>query len=471
MSASPFDAWVLPRGLGHEPQDEGPTQAATAHTATVRGPHMSAARVRALARRLIEGQARLAERPWRDTAASVGRVADRLLDGGDPLRSEALAAMEATTRFSSAMAAHILDGMARDWRSHRLEQAVLAEPPLDVALDRFVPGPPGRWLRARGHGLILHVGAGTVPGVTATSMVRGLLVKSAAWVKPGLGDVALSVLMARELTRIDPLLADAVAVTWWPGEAAPPGALEEPDLVVAYGGNDTIAAIRGSLPPTTPLVAYHHRLSVGVVAREALSDAQATAQVARQVARAIAAFDQRGCVSPQLLLVERGGARSPLEFAEEVSAASASTAGELPPGQWTAAEASHVQQLKGAAEMRAALDDEVEIRSGPDLAWTVMVDPQAEVGIPCVARTAVVRPVNDLADAVKVLEPMGSLAQSVGWAGSEARALELAEMLSAVGVSRVCRFREQAFPPPWWQHDGRPPLGPLVRWTEVDLPR
>ena len=51
---------------------------------------------------------------------------------------------------------------------------------------------------------------------------------------------------AELLAEIDPKLADCLAIVWWKGgdEARETALLNRADLVLAYGGNDSLAAIR-----------------------------------------------------------------------------------------------------------------------------------------------------------------------------------------------------------------------------------
>lgn len=448
----------MPVGQPHTVPSEG--------AARVRWIEPTAEILDSLADALRRSQRSLARRPWREIAGVVGRVAARLLDSEDDLRDGALRTLIHSTGLSAEMAALVLDGMAGDWRTDRLVRSVDAEPPLAEALDGFTGHGPR--LRARGYPLTFHVGAGTVPGVTAVSMIRALLVKSAAWAKPGLGDVALSVALARGIAEVDPELAAAVAVTYWPGDDTPPAALAKADLVVAYGGVATVSKLRAGLPITTPLVAYHHRLSIGAVAREALSEAE-SGRVAEAVALATAVFDQRGCVSPHLIFAEVGGEVDPRAWGVQLADACARVGRALPAGRWTVGEASAVQQLRGAIEMKASVDPSVSLETGENLSWTVVVDADASAGSPCAGRTVRIRPVDDLARVPSIVAGLAPVLQTAGFAGTADRAEELAEALSTVGVTRVCPFEGQPFPPPWWKHDGKSPFTPLVRWTELDV--
>ena len=297
---------------------------------------------------LREAGARLADVPVRDLVTCVGQVADRFLDSSDPIRHRAIDLLVPTAGLSKEMASEILTGMARDWTAERLTELLRRELQDPGVLDGFCRLDEGRSVRAKGPLLTFHVGAGTVPGVSVTSMIRALLVKSAVLLKPGLGDVVLPVLFAEALAEEAPELSDALAVTYWPGGSSPLEglALKRAEAVVAYGDDEAIGSLRTRTPLTARFIAYHHRLSVGLVGREALT-AERAPRVARVAARAVSMFDQRGCVSAHAIYVEEGGAVDPGEWADLLASAMADREAELPGGELTAADASAVHQMRG----------------------------------------------------------------------------------------------------------------------------
>jgi hypothetical protein len=255
-----FQAWQLPKGFSLGESEarilEDPLLPA------IRVPGLSTQRLRALSRLLREVRDEtLVDLPVKRIVASMDSVARRLLTPGDPLREDALRNLGAHAGFSEPMARAVLDGMAPDWVGNRLE-ALLRSEFQDVAvLDGPRPNPSGGRVRALGYPLTFHLGAGTVPGVAVTSMIRGLLVKSAVLLKPGRGDVVLPRIFARGLREEDPDLAEGVAMLYWPRDAdLGEVALEEADLVVVYGGDDAVGRVRNRMPPSTPLLAYRHRM-------------------------------------------------------------------------------------------------------------------------------------------------------------------------------------------------------------------
>ncbi len=436
---------------------------------TVRYPVWSTDTAGRLLAVLEEAGARLADVPIRELVTRVGRVGERFLDSSDPIRREAIDLLGPTAGISEEMASEILTGMARDWTAERLAELLRREFDDPGVLDGFRRLDEGRSVRARGPLLIFHVGAGTVPGVSVTSMIRSLLVKSAVLLKPGLGDVVLPVLFAEALAEEAPELSDAIAVTYWPGGSSPLEglALEKAEAVVAYGGNEAISALKARTPVTTRFIPYHHRVSVGLVGREALTVERAPL-VARMAARAVSMFDQRGCVSPQAIYVEEGGAVDPEQWATMLASAMAEVEAELPGGHLTAQEASAVHQVRGSAELREASGSGVRVFKADESFWTVILEDEMRFAPSCLNRVVSVVPTPDLYGVAGSLGEVGRYLQTVAIAGAGERLETLAESLCRAGATRVTSFEKAPWPPPWWRHDGASVLTGLISWIDLE---
>jgi len=418
--------------------------------------------------RLRATRPRLAERSAHDVIAALGAAGERFLDPQDAVRREALAGLPAASGLSEAMCTAVLDGMAADWTTARLEALVAAELGGPAALDGFVAHGPRRAM-AVGPALSVQIVAGGVPGVGVTALLRSLVVKSPTLVRPGRGDTLLPTLYARALAAIDAALAESLAVATWPSASAAhtAAALARAEVAVVYGSDETVREVRAVTPATTRLVEYHHRVSIGVVGRDALGPSQFEA-TARDVATAVAQYDQRGCVSPQIVFVEEGGAASPAEFAESLARALTELATTLPSGPLDTSAASTLQQARATAELATAASGRGFVRHGRAAPWTVVLQRGAQTATPTAGRFARVCPVADANDVAALVAHVGPHLQTVGVAGLGARTEAVARALGHVGASRLAPFASVAYPPAWWHHDGRGPLLELVRWVDLE---
>lgn len=477
MEATPFDAWALPEGA---PAPRG-FETITVEPAGVRGrfPAWEPESLERLVSTLRRNRARVLQgAKVSELAAAMGSVGSRFLRPGDELRDRALALLPSYAGLSEEMARQVLEGMARDWTTDRLRSLLRVELGDPSVLDGFRPDPriaPGedreeeRMVRAVGPGLSLHICASTVPGVSVTSLIRGLLVKSAVILKPGRSDLVLPVLFAAGLREAAPELADCVAVLYWPGGRDPweQPLLQASDAVVVYGSDEVVRRIRDRTPVTRRFVAHRHRVGAALVGLEGLDEAESV-ETARRVARAVAAFDQRGCVSPHVVYVESGRTMEAAEWADSLATALEGLEGELPSGPLTPSEASAIQQLRGTWEMRAAADGG-RIRHGGSAPWTVLYEPDPGFTPSCAGRVIRVRPVESLHQAVEELASVGPHLQTVSLEGVEDdRRIALAESLARAGAVRITTAPRSPWPPPWWHHDGEGPLGPLLRWADLE---
>ncbi len=467
---TPFDGWTVPAGAASR-LGEARAEAADGSVAY---PVLSSEAMRELCASLRDSRQALLSHAVRDIAASLGAVGARFGSAGDTLREEALSLLPGTAGLSPPMAELVLDGMARDWTEFRLLELLEGEFADPGVLDAFQVGTRGG-SRALGPPFTLHIGAGTVPGVSVTSLVRALLVKSAVLVKPGLGDVVLPNLFLRGLQEHAPEIAAAAAVLYWPGgedstSKAEATALAEADTVIVYGSDDTIRDVRNRTPASARMVVYHHRLSLGLVGVEALTGEEMARATVASVARAVATFDQRGCVSPHLVYVERGGAVSPAGLAGLLAEALEAWEREVPSGAITPEEASAVHQIRGAAELRMAAGEDVAVYAGGEAPWTVIYEPEPDFKPSCLNRVVRVVPVRRLVDVVPHLVRVRRHLQTVAVAGvGEEEVAELHECLARAGALRITGFEAAPWPPPWWHHDGMGPLTTLVRWVDAEV--
>jgi Acyl-CoA reductase (LuxC) len=438
----------------------------------MRVPRLSPGHLREQVRALGEARERwLAERPVGEIVEVVDRVAARLLDPADELRVTAERALPALTHYSPPMVARVLDRMAADWRAAPVRELLRAELGDPRVLDSFRPAPRGHGrVAAFGPGLAVHVFSGNVPGVSVTSLVRSLLVKAATLGKTAVGEPLLAALFARGVAEEDAGLGRCLAVTYWAGgdDEMERAALEHADAVVVYGGADAVASIRAKAPVGARFLAYGPRLSFGVVGRERLTEERA-ADAACSAALDASTFDQQGCVSPHLFYVEEGGEVSPREWAALLAREMEAVERELPRGPLAPGESSAIRQLRSEAEFaEAAGGGGALFASREGTAWTVLYDPDPAFEASCLNRVVRVKPVASLSEIPALAREVAPFLQTVGVTAGPEATQALAAELARLGASRVVPLGRMAWPPPFWHHDGRPPLRSLLRWCDLE---
>jgi hypothetical protein len=150
---------------------------------------------------------------------------------------------------------------------------------------------------------IAHVLAGNVLPPTFAVLVRGWLLGAAQWLRPAAREPLFAAALAAWVKEFAPDLAPTFAVLWWPhGAETEDLVLAKAEVVTAHGDDASVAALQArtaAVAPGARFCGYGDRWSVALLSREALTRANAAG-----VARDVALFDQQGCLSPSLVLVE-----------------------------------------------------------------------------------------------------------------------------------------------------------------------
>ena len=415
----------------------------------------------------------LASRSTESLVKTLSRVADEWLLEENPFRQMALRLGPEQTGFSRETLARGLDQFfGQLTRDHF--HALLVQELGDVKrLDALCSTPEEQRHRrgsiANAPEFQVHIAAGTLPNPVWTSMVFGLLTRSAQFVKCASGASLLPRLFAHSLYEADPKLGACLEVAEWRGGTA---ALEdalyaEADCVTATGSDETLAAVRAPLPVRTRFLGYGHRVSFGFIAGEDLYGASAKKIVAR-AADDVVAWNQLGCLSPHVLYVQQGGAVSPEQFAAQLAEELERREQSEPRGPLPAETAAAIALRRGIYEVRAAHSPETTQHwcSPGSTAWTVVYEMDTRFQMSCLNRFIYVKAVADLTAALQGADPIRGKVSTVGIAVPEDRAAEIATQLARWGATRICPLGQMQRPPLTWRHDGRPALGDLVTWTD-----
>ncbi len=404
---------------------------------------------------LLKAQAELSRLPVDEILAALDRVTARWLDPADPIRREAEERLAEGTGLAPAMLRRGIGEMID--RVRGVGALLDADLGSRYALDRFVERAPGVLSRAFGPGLLVCVFSGNVPGIPAFDMACALALKSACLARPAAEEPVFAELFARSVAEVDERLGRCLAVARWGYDEAEP--YRRAGAVLAYGSDQSIAAIRRLVPLGVRFLGHGHKISLAVVAQEA-----ATAETAERLALDVAMYDQQGCVSPHMAFVERGGPLSPQAFARACGEALERLQAEMPRAKLTTAEALALRSVRDEAEFTA----DALYASRGDLSWAV-IHREAPDFLPSpLNRLLHTFGVDTLDEVAEVVRPHAAYLQTVAFAGPDEKRLAVAEALGALGASRVCEVGRAQQPGALWRHDGRPTVGDLVRWVDVE---
>jgi Acyl-CoA reductase (LuxC) len=434
---------------------------------------LSAAMIGEACQTLKRNRARyLEERTTESRIALLGELARNWLNPEDRFRQLALEEGPAASSFSRPTLEAGLNAFFKQLTPENLHD--LLEQDLGHArrLDDFVSAAAerasGRASVATAPELLVHITSGNLPSPALLSIVLGVLIRSAQFVKCASGCSWLPRLFAHSLYEAEPKLGACLEIAEWPGgnlelETA---IFEQAGCVTATGSDEALAAIRQRVPARVRFLGYGHRVSFAFVARPMLSGTAAR-KTAELAAADVAAWNQLGCLSPHVIYVEKAGALHPEQFAQMLADELARREESEPRGQLPPEAAAAIASRRSLYQVRAAHSpDTVHWCSFDSTAWTVVYEADARFQLSCLNRFIYVKGVESLTQALQHSDHIRNHISTVGLAAPEESAKALAKELARWGATRVCPLGQMQNPPLTWRHDGRPSLADLLTWTD-----
>jgi hypothetical protein len=403
-------------------------------------------------------------------------VAEGWLQPNNRFRKLALDFGPAETGFARETIAKGLNNLFRQFTPDNFHALLMQELGDVKRLDKFAATraeeSANRTAMAVGPEFMVHITAGNIPNPALMSIVLGLLTRSAQFVKCAGGSAFLPRLFAHSVYDADPKLGACLEIaSWRGGDVDLENALfADADCVTATGSDETLAEIRSRLPIKTPFLGYGYRVSFGFVAHDSLSALRAK-KIITAAADDVVAWNQLGCLSPHVIYVEAGGDESPENFAELLADELERREQTEPRGELPAEHAAAIASRRGIYEVRAAHSPETTRHwcSKDSTAWTVVFEADTRFQVSCLNRFIYVKAVSDLTTALHGVDEIRGKVSTVGIAAPEERVNEIAMQLARWGATRVCPLGQMQNPPLAWRHDGRPALGDLVTWMDLEL--
>jgi hypothetical protein len=309
-------------------------------------------------------------------------------------------------------------------------------------------------LRARAPRLIHHVCAGNLAISAITSIAHGLLLGARNTVKlPGPREDNTT---RREITafvrRLPQPLRELVSIT----SSRDDSAMERADVIIAFGSDSTMAALRAQVRGDQRFIAHGHAVSLLWLA----DPAKLTARDARACAIDVLTYDQLGCLSPQAIYLPPG---ADLEKLGAKLAHALETEWQRQPRK-PARPLGVRARIAEARDVAHALGHRTWLQPSRHLGWSLINDPDPAFA-PSPLHGVIYLRVSPVDELGANLATVRGRISTVGVAGTSPSA-RWRDAFLELGVSRFCPAGRMQFPPLSWHHDGRAVLGELVTWID-----
>ncbi|NND27192.1 MAG: hypothetical protein HKN97_01195 [Myxococcales bacterium] len=351
-----------------------------------------------------------------DDPAVIRRRASAVLGAGRALRETSTAERAAWL----AEAAAELRRSARQAVQELSDATGLSVPMVDWAarttldtidesglLDLAARARPGSEHASAPISMLALVLAGNVFTASVRSVFVALLVGAPVLVKASSKELTFPAMTKDALRTVNPTLGAAMdTVTFRGGDVDCEAALvERAEAVSVYGGDETVAAMASRVGRDS-LIAHGHGVSVAYCGAGALTDARRGETIAR-LSLDICAYDQRGCLSPQLVFVETSTKQPAEDFAVHLAEQGlAPMERTLPRGPLPASVGAEQAQWRGVAEVEGTLirgrSYGIAVRSAESIRWSPGY------------RNVTVVPVRTIEEAFDAMIPMGASLKCVG---------------------------------------------------------
>lgn len=359
--------------------------------------------------------------------------------------------------FSPQMVERGLDELGRLLSRQNLLEMLRFELGMPEPLDRWTwkPGYNG-YVRGLPLGVVLHVSPGNVFLGAVDSLLRGLLTKNTNILKVSSADPIFPLLFAQTLAEQDRegrISGSFAIVTFRGGETDLEARFKARcQGTVVWGGETAIQAWGRDLPVGNRLVPYGPRMSLAVITRDWLEQADLT-ESAVALATDVAMWEQRGCGSPQMLFLEDSGPRGEA-FLAALRQALDDLALRLPPARLSRDEQVEIlreRELTRFGELTGA--SRAWFPEG-DTRWTVLWRQATDrLGSP-LNRTLVVHPYTRWAEVLEALAPYREVLQSIGLGARGPALRDLSADLVGLGATRITEIGRMHSSKAGSPHDG-----------------
>lgn len=307
-------------------------------------------------------------------------------------------------------------------------------------------------------GVIMHIGAGNALGLSAFSVIEGLLTGNINILKLPDNEGGLSSKILMRLVEIEPRLKPYIYVLDVSSKNSEViGKLVEMvNAVVVWGSDEAIKAIRQFAPPSTPIIEWGHRLSFAYFTKKEKDEKDLEG-----LAKDICTTDQLYCSSPQCVFYETDNPREFDDFADRLAKHIESVAGQYPSLARPIDVQAQITWTHELVKMEEILREK-RLITNEKKQYSVMVDYIAKLKPSPLFRNIWAMPIKRKNLLSMLREHKGHL-QTVGLSCNKEEFNELSNILYAAGINRITTCGNMSLNYSGEPHDGVYALSRYVR--------
>lgn len=281
-------------------------------------------------------------------------------------------------------------------------------------------------------GVIMHIGAGNALGLSAFSVIEGLMTGNINILKLPENEGGISSKILLRLSEIEPRLKPYIYVldVSSKNHEVICKLIEMANAVVVWGSDEAITAIRQLAPPYLPVIEWGHRLSFAYFTKH-----ENDHKDLEGLARDICITDQLYCSSPQCVFYETENPREIDEFAFRLSRHMQSVGTQYPAASRPIDVQAQITWTHELIRMEEILNEK-RLITDKEREYGVMIDYNAELKASPLFRNVWVMPIKrkELLGMLRVHK--GHL-QTVGLSCSRDELAQLSQVFYAAGITRI----------------------------------
>lgn len=325
-------------------------------------------------------------------------------------------------------------------------------------------------VKANPFGIIAHVSAGNVFVGAVDTLVQGLITKNVNILKMSSADPIFPMIFASVLKSVDykNILSRAFALVPFMGGDKDVEAVvkKESDVLVVYGGEETVKAYREGTGFHTKIIEYGPKYSLSIMSEKCLNDDNIE-KVALDMARDFTMWEQSACSSPHAVFIDSPAKAK--QFAMALKKGFEYWSIKIPHSKISDNEAVEIMRTRELARVDQALGEaELIIPSIDNQDWTIILQKKCEFKVSPHHRTAyvIVSP-NHETDTINALKSYGQFIQTIALLMPTKDKLIMGDKLVGIGADRITEIGMMARRKHGTPHDGTRGTSEMVRWVSL----